>query len=66
MLSTATILSLTRTRELDTVTEKLNGGSQLTAGCAYIFDAAASDDEIINLTADADTTILKLSVFWVV
>jgi len=65
-LNTQTVLSLTRTRETTTVSEKLNGGSQLSAGCAYIFDAAASDNEIINLTADADTTVLKLSIFWVV
>ena len=65
-LSTQAVLSLTRTRETTTVTEKLNGGSQLSAGCAYIFDTAASDNEILNLVTDADTTILKLSVFWVV
>jgi hypothetical protein len=65
-LSTQAVLSLTRTRETTTVTEKLNGGAPLTAGCAYIFDSAASDNELINLTADADTTILKLSTFWVV
>ena len=65
-LNTQTVLSLTRTRETTTVSEKLNGGSQLSVGCAYIFDAAASDNENINLVADADTTVLKLSVFWVV
>ena len=65
-LSTQAVLSLTRTRETTTVTEKLNGGSQLSAGCAHIFDPAASDNEILNLVTDADTTILKLSVFWVV
>lgn len=65
-LNTSATLSLTRTVNTATVTEKLNGGTPLTTGCAYIFDSAASEDEIINIVADADLTILKISVFWVV
>lgn len=65
VLSTSAVLSLTRTRGTTTISEKLNGGTPLSAGCAYIFDTAASDDEKINLVADVNTTILKISIFWV-
>lgn len=56
------VLSVTLTTGETTVTEKLNGGSALTAGCAYIFDVRVHSTETINFTYGGAATIGRFIV----
>lgn len=61
-LDTAGVLSITRTREGNTVTEQLNSGNNLNANAAYIFDIIVHNGETINLQFGANATALMIKV----
>jgi hypothetical protein len=59
---TAGLLNVKRTRAATTVTETLNAGSNLSAGCAYIFDIAVESGDSINLQYSVTGTVLVCKV----
>jgi len=59
---TAGILTVRRTRDSVTVSEQLNGGANLNANCAYMFDIVVQSGETINLQHSAGGQILCLKV----
>jgi hypothetical protein len=61
-LGTAGVLTLRRTKGAATVSEKLNGGTELTADAAYVFDVMLDSGETANLRSSASGTALKISV----
>ena len=60
--STAGKLNVKRTRGATTVTETLNGGNDLSSGCAYIFDIAVESGDSINLQYSVTGTVLVCKV----
>jgi len=59
---TAGLLNVKRTRGATTVTETLNGGSNLASGCAYIFDIVVESGDSINLQYSTTGTVLVCKV----
>jgi hypothetical protein len=56
------VLKVKRKKGATTVTEILNGGSQLSSFAAYMFDIIVESGESINLQYSNDTTILVCKV----
>jgi hypothetical protein len=56
------VLSVVRTRAGTTVVEQLNGGTALSANCAYMFDILVESGETINLQYSVNATALTLKV----
>ena len=56
------ILSVRRTYDGNTVSEKLNAGANLSADCGYAFDVLVLEDQMINLRYSAAATASALIV----
>jgi hypothetical protein len=61
-LDTKATLTIKRTQSEVTVSEKLNGGNDLSAGCCYMFDTLVNSDQTINFQVSADLTINSLII----
>lgn len=61
-LDTKTKLTVKRTQSAVTVSELLNGGLDLNAGCCYMFDIIVAESQSINFQVSANLTINSLIV----
>jgi hypothetical protein len=61
-MNTAGVLTVRRTDGATTVSEQLNGGSNLIANASYIFDTIVATGQTINLQYSTSATIVSCIV----